>query len=82
MPAAALAVGGGMEEGEAPTAPAQGDKVSAQIDGTVTRVEGDNVYFTPETANGQPIPDMAKGPGMGTEDDDASIEAMMKEEAL
>lgn len=52
VPAAALAESG--EDG-AKVAPEQGDHVEVSIGGTVTRIEGDSVYFKAETANGEPI---------------------------
>lgn len=35
--------------------PAVGDKVQANIEGTVSRVEGDNAYITLEAVNGQEV---------------------------
>lgn len=36
-------------------APEIGDTVKVQLSGKVTRVEGENVYFTPDSANGEPM---------------------------
>lgn len=60
--------------------PAVGDEVSVTVTGKVSRVEGGNVYFTPDTANGEPIKP-AGGPMDGAEDTEASMDKMMSEEA-
>lgn len=36
-------------------APAEGDTVSVQLSGKVSRVDGSNIYFVPESANGEPM---------------------------
>ena len=37
------------------TAPEIGDAVSGNIEGTVTRIEGEEVYFTPTKFNGEDV---------------------------
>lgn len=43
------------DDGEQLTPPAAGDRVSYQVEGKVTRIDGKNAYVQPETVNGQPI---------------------------
>lgn len=52
MPAGALAKSGGETE---PAMPRVGDRVECTVGGTISRVEGDNVYLAPETVNGEPV---------------------------
>ena len=47
VPAGALQVEG--------TNPEIGDIVDVSISGKVTKIDGDNIYITPETANGEEI---------------------------
>lgn len=69
VPLAALAQ---PDEQEQMQPPAPGDKATAQIDYTVTRVEGDNAYITLDGVNGQPInngsPSDQAAPGTGPAD--------------
>lgn len=46
-----------MQEGDASegVAPEIGDTVTVQLSGKVSRVEGSNVYFQAESANGEPM---------------------------
>ncbi len=67
IPVSALAAQG--EDG-ATMAPAQGDPVSVQLEGTVSRIEGENVYITPQSANGQPL----TGGEMSMEDEDKAMD--------
>lgn len=83
IPAAAVSVAGGEGEGGgAAVAPGVGDSVEAMIQGTVSRVEGGNVYVTPATANGMPIEPvgMMGGSEYGGEGDE--LDRLMKEEAV
>jgi hypothetical protein len=41
------------------TSPAVGDDVDVQVQGKVSRIEGDCAYVTPETCNGKPPPEMS-----------------------
>jgi hypothetical protein len=54
-------------------APGQGDKVQYTIEGTVSRIEGDNAYVTRESINGQPAPkafgDEPEQPGEPSDED-------------
>lgn len=43
------------DEGEQMQTPAVGDKVSYNIDGTVTRIEGDQAYIKRDAINGQKV---------------------------
>lgn len=36
--------------------PEVGDEVAVTYQGRVTRIEGDNIYFEPDTANGESLP--------------------------
>lgn len=76
--AAVSAAGEGEGEG---VAPAVGDEVEVTLGGKVSRVEGDQVYFTAESANGVPMAQAkpAGGPMAGG-DDEASMDAMMEGE--
>lgn len=53
VPLSAVAVN---EDENASTPPDVGDEITVTLGGKVTRVEGDMVYFSPATANGEPIP--------------------------
>lgn len=65
VPLSALAISG---DGEEAVAPEPGDQVAVQIEGKVSRVEGNCVFIKAETANGEPMAQMAEGDGMGEED--------------
>lgn len=39
------------------TPPQEGDDVKFEVEGTVSRIDGDNAYVTPKTVNGQPVMD-------------------------
>lgn len=54
VPLAALAMPDS-ESGDQMTNPEVGDKVNYQIQGTVTRIEGENAYVKRESVNGQPV---------------------------
>lgn len=43
------------EAGDQMANPEVGDKVNYQIEGTVTRIEGDNAYVKRESVNGKPV---------------------------
>lgn len=64
VPVSALAITG---EGEEQVAPEPGDRVSVQIEGKVSRVEGDNVYLAAEMANGEPMTGMGMAEDMPME---------------
>lgn len=83
VPVGALAMG---EDGSTPQ---QGDTGSAQVDFTVSRVEGDNAYLTIDKVNGEPVMDegadeeAAEGEGGGEgegEGGGGNIEQMVKNE--
>lgn len=59
----ASAVSGYDDSSDSGVAPSAGDEVEVAVKGRVSRVEGGNVYLTPESANGQPIPQGAKAEG-------------------
>ncbi|MEO0796301.1 MAG: hypothetical protein AAFX93_14120 [Verrucomicrobiota bacterium] len=44
-------------EGEQMIPPENGDRISVQIEGIVSRIEGDRTYINAETANGEPLPE-------------------------
>jgi hypothetical protein len=69
----------GEGEGNDQVAPDVGDSVEVTLGGKVSRVEGGNVYFTPDTANGEPIK-AAGDPDAASEDTEGSMDAMMKKE--
>lgn len=73
VPESALAQSG--EDGGA-VAPDVGDEVEVSVRGTVTRKEGGNVYFTPATANGEPISD--QGGSAEPDEDDAMDREMAR----
>lgn len=43
------------EQGDQMANPEVGDKVNYMVDGTVTRIEGDNAYVKREAVNGKPV---------------------------
>lgn len=43
------------DEGAQGIPPEVGDTVMVQLGGKVTRIDGENVYFTADSANGEPI---------------------------
>jgi hypothetical protein len=45
------------DDQEQMTPPAVGDQVSYQVEGKVTRIEGDEAYVQPTSINGQALPD-------------------------
>jgi hypothetical protein len=56
------------------TSPAVGDEVEVSLKGKVTRVDGEQLYFQPESANGEPI--------AMSGDDEAAEGEMPTEESL
>jgi hypothetical protein len=52
VPTSALAM---PDEGEQLTNPEEGDIVTLQVEGKVSRVEGDKAYVTPSSVNGQDV---------------------------
>lgn len=48
--------------------PAQGDSVSVTLDGTISRIDGDNAYITPAKINGQDVMKDDAEPDEGSED--------------
>ena len=66
-------------EDNASVAPDVGDSVSFDGGGTVTRVEGDNVYFTVDTVNGEPT--MKEGmKEMGMDSEERELDQMARGE--
>ena len=45
------------DSGDQMANPEVGDRVNYQVEGTVTRIEGDNAYVKRETINGEPVED-------------------------
>ena len=43
------------------TTPSVGDDVEVKVQGKVSSINGDCAYVTPETCNGQPVPDEGEG---------------------
>jgi hypothetical protein len=72
----ASAVAGYEDDSDQSVEPAVGDSVEVTVAGKVSRVENGQVYFTPETANGEPISGHDEAPG--GEDTDESMDALMK----
>lgn len=75
VPLAAVSVN---EDDNQQTAPSEGDSISVTLEGKVTRVEGDMVYFQPTTANGEPVPEKAEAEPT-LENEGASLKAMSQE---
>lgn len=65
VPLSALQMPG---EDEHMNTPGVGDKVTFQAEGTVSRIEGDEAYVKPESANGKPLNEKADA----THDDETS----------
>lgn len=59
--------------------PGPGDTVEVTISGKVSRVEGGNVYLTPETANGEPIDAMSMSKHSDG-DEEQDMNRMMEEQ--
>lgn len=73
VPVASLSIS---DEGD-DVAPEVGDPVEFSVTGTVTRVEGGNAYITPETVNGDPLPEeAAEGPAMMAEPNETDMLSM------
>jgi hypothetical protein len=68
------------ENGDQMANPTVGDKVNYQVEGTVTRIEGDNAYVKRETINGQPVDDedseAGEDPNAPDSDDDQEREQL------
>lgn len=81
VPASAVAVPADADSQDGPTAPAAGDEVEVTVRGTVSRIEGGNVYLQPTSANGEPLPDGGPGHAMdeGAEGADAMDSMVAKE---
>ena len=80
VPAAAVAEGG--EDG-AQTMPEPGDEIEVTLKGKVSRAEGGNLYFTPESVNGQPMAGADAPAGDGMDDEasmDSAVDGMQKEQ--
>lgn len=71
VPGKALALSG--ENGEA-VEPGQGDTVSLQIEGKITRGDGGMVYVQPTSINGQPVDEVETA-----NDPDESAETMERD---
>jgi hypothetical protein len=52
--------------------PAVGDKVQANVEGTVSRITGDKAYVTMSAVNGQKVAEAAPAPG----DEEANLQQM------
>lgn len=65
VPLAALNLPDNTEQMQSPE---QGDKVQYTVEGTVTRIEGDNAYIKRDTINGQPVNDAEAEPENPAED--------------
>lgn len=63
----ALAIPG---DGERMESPSVGDKVAYQVEGTISRIEGDRAFVTKSAVNGQPCEPDADNAG-GAPDQDA-----------
>lgn len=71
VPAAAVAAS---DENGGAVPPGVGDEVEFTVRGNVTRAEGDKVYVTPTSANGEPIAAMGGHEGMEGESDEAMMD--------
>lgn len=78
VPADALSM---PDEQEAMQRPDIGDKVSYQCEGTVSEVQGDNIYVKRTSINGQPVEEATPNPAAGQSDDQdmAGLEDMAKQ---
>lgn len=56
------------DQGDQMANPEVGDKVNYQVEGTVTRIDGDNAYVKRQSVNGEPVEDEEGG------EDDAAPE--------
>lgn len=61
------------------TRPAMGDKVELKVQGTVSKIVNETVFVTPETVNGQPIPQEAE---QSTSDEDLMAAAQSHDMAM
>jgi hypothetical protein len=57
------------DNGDKMANPAVGDHVGYQVEGSVTRIEGDNAYVKRESVNGQPVDEQDEAAAAG--DDEA-----------
>lgn len=64
------------ESGQA-VAPGEGDEVEVRLRGPVTRSEGGNIYFTPNTANDHPM--TAAAPEKSQDDEDEEMRQGLKD---
>jgi len=79
VPSGAVSAYGGATDNDGAdnaVAPEVGDEVEVTVKGKVSRVEGDNVYFTPTEANGQPIPEGSMDSG-GGDDEEGEMDRMV-----
>lgn len=77
----ASAVGAYDDGADSAVLPTAGDQVEVTIGGRVSRVEGQNVYLMPETANGEPIPNKMGGePEAPAGDTEATMDDLMEQE--
>jgi hypothetical protein len=60
------------DEGDQMQPPAVGDKVQANVEGTVSRITGDKAYVTMSAVNGQKVAEAAPAPG----DEEANLQQM------
>lgn len=63
VPIGALAT---VDESDAPSQPAVGDRVTYQVEGAVTRIEGDKAFVRPSAINGEPVQEAPEPPGSET----------------
>lgn len=78
VPVGAVSAAGGPADGDEGVAPGVGDEVEVTVGGRVSRVEGGNVYVTPETANGAPISgDTSPADGEESGDEDEEMDSMV-----
>lgn len=59
--------------------PAEGDNVSVTVEGTVSRIDGEHAYITPEKINGEDVP--SKSDDNSNEEDDMMQKAQAMDKA-
>lgn len=64
------------ENGDQMANPEVGDRVQYQVEGTVTRIEGENAYVKRESVNGEPVDTKAEAEGAEPDADEEEREEL------
>lgn len=62
------------ENGDQMATPSVGDRVNYTVEGTVSRIEGENAYVKRETVNGQPVAEEGQGAGDESQGDEGDAQ--------